>query len=177
MRGGVVTDRVIEPYVVYPYRGAWFVTAFDHARHAIRDFKVQRMLAAAVLDERYTIPPHFSFERHRAHSWGVLYGQASEPVDVDLLFDAEAARWAQEEGHEGLTFEGQDDGFVRARFATGITDELVRWVAWFGPRCRVTAPASLRRAVLAMAVAAVDAHSTEGRAPGASGEEGQGAHA
>ncbi len=54
-RGGAVNDKVIEPYAVRPYDRSWMITAFDHLRQEIRDFKIDRVLAATLLRMAYSI--------------------------------------------------------------------------------------------------------------------------
>lgn len=152
MRGGEVTERVIEPYSVQPYERSWMVTAYDHHRAAVRDFKIDRILSATLLDEAYSIPAQFSMARYRGSAWGVLRGQASAPVEIALLFDAPSGRWVREEHRaEPLEYEEQPDGSVVVRFTAGITPELVRWILWYGPHCRVLTPDALAAQVRALA--------------------------
>ncbi len=151
-RGGEISERVIEPYAVSPYDGSWMITAYDHRREEVRDFKVDRIVSAALLDDTYEVPATFDMAAYRGPAWGVLRGEAGAPVEIALLFDAEAGRWVQEEGRaEAMAFEPQADGSVLARLTAGVTPEFVRWLLWYGPHCRVLAPDSLREQVRMMA--------------------------
>lgn len=159
-RGGAVSERVVEPYVVYPYERSWMVTAYDHQRAAVRIFKIDRIQEAVLLDETYTIPEQFDLATYRGVAWGVLRGYGDEPADVALLFDAESGRWVEEEQRdERMTFERQADGSVLVSLNVGITPEFVRWILWYGPHCRVLAPDSLRAQVRAAAQTIVDQYS------------------
>lgn len=152
MRGGARSQRIVEPYHLQHYGRFWVLIAYDHLRREVRDFKVDRIRTATLLDERYTIPDDFDVAAYRGTAWGLLRGVAEEPVDVELLFTAQAGRWVQEEDRGvPLTVEEQADGHVLVRFRAGVTDETARWILGFGPECRVLAPDSLREQVRSMA--------------------------
>jgi len=159
-RGGEISERVIEPYAVSPYEGSWMITAYDHRREEVRDFKVDRIVSVTLLDESYEIPATFSMAAYRRGAWGVLRGEASAPVEIALLFDEEAGRWVQEEGRaEAIAFEPQAGGHTLARLTAGVTPEFIRWILWYGPHCRVLAPASLQEQVRALAESIIAAYS------------------
>jgi len=148
MRGGALSERVVEPYAVYPYERSWMITAYDHYREKLLDFKIDRVQSVVLLDATYTIPTNFDLAAYRGQSWGILRGAGGDPVPVELLFDEEGGRWVQEERRtEPLTFETQPDGHVLVRLTTSITPEFVRWIVWYGTRCHVRAPEVLRTAV------------------------------
>jgi len=159
MRGGELNERVIEPYAVHHYDGSWYVTAYDHMRERVIDFKIDRIKAATLLDESYDIPATFSMAEYRGAAWGILRGEAGAPVEITLLFDQEAGRWVQEEGRaEQISFERQAGGHILARLTAGITPEMVRWILGYGPHCRVLAPDSLREQVRNVAQKTVGAY-------------------
>jgi len=158
-RGGEISERVIEPYAVSPYEGSWMITAYDHRREEVRDFKVDRIVSVALLDESYEIPATFSMAAYRRGTWGVLRGEASAPVEIALLFDEEAGRWVPEEGRaEAIAFEPQAGGHTLARLTAGVTPEFIRWILWYGSHCRVLAPASLQEQVRALAESIIAAY-------------------
>ncbi len=148
MRGGAIGERVIEPYAVYPYERSWMVTAYDHYRGKVLDFKIDRVQSVDLLDTTYAIPTNFNLAAYRQHSWGIMRGVGGAPLPVELLFDEEGGRWVQEERRtEPLTFEPQPNGHVLVRLTTSITPEFVRWIIWYGAHCYVRAPKVLRTAV------------------------------
>jgi predicted DNA-binding transcriptional regulator YafY len=158
-RDAAVTERVIEPYDVFPYQQTWMMAAFDHHRGEIRTFNVDRVRAVTLLEETYTIPTTYSRASYRGTAWGILRGESSDAVQIVLQFDVESARWAQEERRDArMTFEQVPDGATIARIIAGITPELVRWILWYGPHCRVLEPPALREQVRALAERTVFCH-------------------
>lgn len=158
-RGGARSERVIEPYHLQRYGRFWIVIAYDYLRRAVRDFKVDRIRAAALLDERYVIPEDFDLAAYRGATWGLLRGEAGAPVDVELLVTAQAGRWIQEEDRGvPLAVEQRPDGRVLIRFRAGVTDETVHWLLSFGPECRVLAPPLLAERVRSMAAETVEVY-------------------
>src|SRR5919108_884208 len=71
---GELTERVISPYFLEVSRSepASYVIAHDDLRGALRTFKLERVVAAEILDDGYTIPDDFDPYVHLAASWGVM---------------------------------------------------------------------------------------------------------
>jgi predicted DNA-binding transcriptional regulator YafY len=163
-RGGARTMRVLRPYVLTPHEGSWMLTAHDSIRETVRDFKVDRIHRATVLDERYTIPDTFDLARYKGSGWGALRGAADEPVEVVLHFNAEEGRRVRDEQwHESQGETPLLDGGWEMTFHVGINDELVRWIFHWGTGCKVIAPPELRARVAAQAraIAAVNGEEAE----------------
>ncbi len=50
---GLSTRRVVEPYAVLEHGGAWYVAARDPKANAVKAFRLDRILAATVLPQRF----------------------------------------------------------------------------------------------------------------------------
>src|SRR6478735_453535 len=50
------TQREVDPYRVHAEQGRWYLVGFDHLRRDVRLFRVDRILAAQVLDETFEPP-------------------------------------------------------------------------------------------------------------------------
>jgi predicted DNA-binding transcriptional regulator YafY len=164
---GGTRERVWCPYHLEPYEGSWLLTAHDSIHEEVRHFRLDRVVRATLLEERYTIPADFDLEVYRGTGWGILRGMAGEPVEVVLRLDAaEGRRVRDDERHPSQREERQADGSWLVRFRVGITPELVRWVFRWGTGCEVLAPAELRAAVAEQArrIAALNG---DGRSGGA----------
>ncbi len=79
-------------------------------------------------------------------------------IDRDLAF-LRGLGWEIERDREAMAFEPQAGGHVLARLTAGVTPEFIRWILWYGPHCRVLAPASLQEQVRALAESIIAAYS------------------
>ena len=158
-RAGERSQRVLQPYAIELHGQSWLVIAHDSLREEVRDFAVDRIVQAELLDERYEIPADFDPEQHRGAGWGVLRGVHAEPRHIVLRLSAdEARRLRDDKHHPSQREEQQPDGNWLVSFEVGITPELVRWVFRWGTGCEVLAPEELRAMVREMAGRVADMH-------------------
>jgi predicted DNA-binding transcriptional regulator YafY len=147
-RGGEVNERVVHPYHIMPYVRSWQLIAFCERRQAVLMFKVDRIQAITLLDAPYTIPKDFTLDDYLGATWGMLRGDASEPVDVVLHFSPEAGAWvAEEQWHPSQQVEEQPDGSVLFKLHIAVTAEFVNWLLYYGSRVQVMEPVWLRERV------------------------------
>lgn len=147
-RGGEINERVIHPYHIMPYVRSWQAIAYCEKRQQVLMFKLDRMDAVTLLDARYTIPADFDLAAYIGDTWGLLRGDASEPVDVVVQFDAIAGAWVGEEiWHPSQQVEQQLDGTVLFKVHIAVTAEFVNWLLYYGARVRVLEPEWLRTRV------------------------------
>lgn len=52
-----VTERVIEPYRTFAHEGAWYVRSFCRLSGQERTFRIDRVIAAELLEESFEVPP------------------------------------------------------------------------------------------------------------------------
>ncbi len=141
-------ERLFEPYFIEP--SAWgfstYVIGFDHYRHDLRTFKVERLLRVRLTADTYTIPESFDPYEKLAGAWGVNWGAGGEPTEVVLRFAAgrAAERVRETNWHETQTIEDMPDGGCVLRIVVGSTQEMKPWIRQWGPDCEVLAPAALR---------------------------------
>jgi proteasome accessory factor B len=150
--GGAQSERVLRPYHV-EWRGqSYMLIAHDSMRSAVRNFMVDRIVQAELLDERYEIPEDFDQLQYQGSGWGVLRGMVGEPRRIELRLTAEECRRLRDdEYHPSQREEQQPDGTWLVTFHVGITPELVRWIFKWGTGCEVLAPPELRQMVVEMA--------------------------
>lgn len=147
-RGGQLNERVVHPYHIMPYVRSWQLIAHCERREAVLMFKVDRIQAITLLDEHYTLPKDFSLDDYLGPTWGLLRGDASEPVNVVLRFSPEAGAWVSEEQwHPSQQVEEQADGSVLFKLHIAVTAEFVNWLMYYGCRVQVLEPAWLRERV------------------------------
>jgi proteasome accessory factor C len=129
--------RVVDPWAVQHDAGAWYLVGHDHLRGEARSFRVDRILAARVLDERAT----------KAPKGPLPVGFAPADDDPRIVLElSEAGRWVVETYPvEDVT--ELDGGGVRATLAVSGRSWLERLLLRLGPAARVVdGPDDLRAA-------------------------------
>ncbi|HEX2852542.1 MAG TPA: YafY family protein [Opitutaceae bacterium] len=134
------TLREVEPLGVVYYGGAWYLVAWCRLRGDFRQFKLERIGALEVLNERFAARPDFSLREHLK----------KEIRGTDATFPARAwftARAFDRVRRESFT------GFVEARplrdgyeadFLTFSLEWFAHWLLSFGQNAEALAPVKLR---------------------------------
>ena len=127
---------------------ASYVIGYDHLRRDIREFKVERIERATLLETVYETRGGFDPYNFLEHSWGIMGGD--EVVDVVLRFSARVAYRVRESDWPGVVdVTDEPDGGCRMRFRVKHTLEMKPWIRGWGPECEVLAPEELRREIAA----------------------------
>jgi proteasome accessory factor B len=141
---GDATEREICPYFLEVSRSepASYVIGYDDLRGALRTFKLERIIAAEMLDQHYTIPDSFDPYAHLASAWGVM---DEAEVEVRLRFSPAAAGRVKESiWHHSQRVIDLADGGCELIMRVGGTREMRSWVLGWGAEVEVLAPSSLR---------------------------------
>jgi predicted DNA-binding transcriptional regulator YafY len=111
---GSVSQREVEPRGVLVHLGAAHLVAWCRLRRKVRQFALQRVLAAEVLDETFEPDPGFDLEAYAADAFSVR-AEAPMPVVVDLAPDV--AYLARERTwHASQRTEALPNGWTRLMF-------------------------------------------------------------
>ncbi|MBC7361204.1 MAG: WYL domain-containing protein [Candidatus Aminicenantes bacterium] len=147
-RGNISSTRLVEPYRIIPYLKTWQLVAFCHSRKEIREFNIDRIEKAEILDSTYEIPPDFDLDSFFGHIWGV-YRQSSKPAEeVELEFEPEAGLWVAEGvWHKSQKLYFEDNGRVRLKLFISISPDFICWLLHFGWRVKVLKPEWLKEKV------------------------------
>ncbi|HVF33015.1 MAG TPA: WYL domain-containing protein [Acidimicrobiales bacterium] len=129
-----VTERVIDPLLVFSSDGRWYVSAVDSRSGEVRHFRVDRFASAAPTGERFTPPPGAP----TAPPSSVFSGADSVEVTLRL---PDAARWVAE-AYEPLEVAVLEDGTGHFRIRLAVAGErwLERLLLRVGPEAVVEAP-------------------------------------
>src|SRR6266568_3293019 len=149
-RTGSITERNFRPFCIEPYgaTNSCYTIGFDELRHAIRTFRLNRILAADLTDEHFDIPSEFSPNRLFSEAWGVVWHDRP-PQTVDLLFFGDAARIVQEAfWHPSQHVFAQQDGTCRLTFQVSEPLEMESWIRQWGGSVEVIAPPELRKTII-----------------------------
>ncbi len=137
--GAPAAPRVVRPFLLYLWRGAWYLLAYDEKRREERTFRVDRIASIASTGERFERPPGLPV------SPTPLPDLESLPV-ATVRFDADAPDLSDREWPGGR-FARAGDGSVTAKIPYAGTGWLARKVAARLGTAEVLFPEELRSAV------------------------------
>ncbi|MBW3556996.1 MAG: WYL domain-containing protein [Actinobacteria bacterium] len=126
-----LTERVIDPFVVFSREARWYVAGRDSGSGEVRHFRLDRLRAAEPTGETFERPADFRVP-DRTFSGG------PEAVEVELELPP-AARWVVE-SYDPLAVEELDGGRLRVRLAVAGERWLERLLLRVGPEARVVSP-------------------------------------
>lgn len=133
-----ISERTIDPYVVFGALGNWYVSALDGASGEQRVFRVDRIKQIAVTAESFEPPADFDAA---AVARGPLFVPSPQDIDVTLEL-APAAGWVREiTPHDRV--EPAADGWTRMTLRTAHLAWLARLVLRLGDDVRVVGPGEL----------------------------------
>ena len=149
---GAGTERRFDPYGLVFHGGRWYATGFDHARDAVRTFRLDRVDEVRPLAGAFEVPAGFDPTAR------VLAGLAAVPyaheVSVVLRTDLAGARRLLPAGVGTLT--EVPDG-VRLETRAEHLDGAARMLAGLGLPLRVERPEALRDELRALAARLAEA--------------------
>ena len=133
-----ISEREIDPYVVFGALGNWYVSARDGASNEQRIFRVDRIKEMKTTGESFEPPADLDAS---AIARGPLF--VPSPHDVEVTLDlAPAAGWVREiTPHDGA--EPLADGWTRITLRTAHLQWLARLVLRLGGDVRVVGPGEL----------------------------------
>lgn len=143
-----VTEREISPQRLVHYRDNWYLDAWCHLREGLRNFAVDKIQHAEILD----LPACNVEEQKLDTTLGTGYGIFSgDDVNWAILrFSPERARWvAAESWHPIQKGRLLDDGAYELQLPYADDRELIMDILKYGGDCQVIAPYELRDKVLA----------------------------
>lgn len=139
------TDYVLEPLTLAVYRGGLYLLArfVDHPK--IYNMAVDRVRAAALLDEHYDYPParEYSPEAVLEDGFGIFVPPTRKKINVELVFANE--RWLKLYVRErrwsaNQQFQDLPDGKLKMKFRVNSLVEVKPWVLQFGDQVQVVKP-------------------------------------
>jgi len=128
--GEETTVRVVEPYYLERELPWWYVHTWDRSRDDQRTFRIDRVKAAKLLDERFEARP------------GLRPSKLGDYRTARILFSEEVSRWRVERGATALV-----DGTALEDLRYGSVDWLVSEILAHRGQAEVLAPEEARSAV------------------------------
>ena len=143
---GETTEREVSPQRLVYYRGNWYLDAWCHLRNDIRNFAIDSIRAAEVIEKKAREVSHRSMDEVLGPGYGIFSGRKLQ--HAVLRFTPERARWvAQETWHPKQKGRVEADGSWHLEFPYADHRELIMDILKFGADVEVLAPPDLRRRV------------------------------
>jgi proteasome accessory factor C len=136
---GETTSRVVHPYALHMWRGAWYLLAWCESAAEERTFRIDRITGVKMTDRAFERPASLSRRAEPLPDLGSL-------PRATVRFAASAPD-LNDRVWPGATFEGQDDGSVLASVPYAGTAWIARKVAARLGDAEIVAPAEVRAKV------------------------------
>lgn len=135
------SERLVEPWRLYYYRGHWYLLAYCRLRGRDTVFRLDRVREAVLTGDTFT------YRSRRIREPTPSYG--SSLLEVDILVPEEEARSLEERGSPFLkNVQYLPEGMARIRVVSDSLPWVVGFVLKYGGEALVEAPEEVRRAVL-----------------------------
>ena len=143
---GDATEREVSPLRLVHYRDNWYLDAWCHLRRGLRNFAVDAITNAHLLDTPAKEVSDAKLDALFGPSYGIFSGKRIRWAR--LRFTPERARWvASEQWHPQQEGKLQADGSYLLRIPYADHRELIMDILKHGTHCEVLGPSSLRQVV------------------------------
>ena len=127
-------ERKADPYGLVHVTGSWYMVAYDHARHAVRNFRLERIEGLRVLSDTFQRPDSFSLGTRE---------EDKRPVIVRALFDQSSERWVRESPSFFMISEEHTAEGLLVTLRLRNERDVLGWLLSWGRNVRVLEPNSL----------------------------------
>ena len=142
-----ISERIVHPYTIY-FRQQYYIVAWCTVRNSIREFRLDRILEAELLESNFVQIPDFKYENYNQHCWNALKGE--QHYQVILRFSPECSRFVREyHGDKADKLTNLPDGRLEFCKSVSVLDEIFPWVLSQGPEVEVVSPQELKDMVTA----------------------------
>ncbi len=142
------TTRQVSPQRLVHYRENWYLDAWCHLRKGLRNFAVDSIRDASIIDRPAREVPRSTVETVLGPGYGIFTGK--KVATAVLRFTPERARWvATEAWHPDQRGEFGKDGYYTLRVPYADDRELMMDILKYGADCEVVGPKRLRNSVSA----------------------------
>ncbi len=138
-------ERLVDPYHLHVQAGAAYLIGFDHVRHQVRTFLVDRIRSIESTGERFEPRADFAPDTLLQGSFGPWAGRA---LKIELRFDRSAAPLvAEQRMHPSQANQWRSDGRLDVTLRAPIGPALIAWILGWGTRVEVVSPRRLTELV------------------------------
>ena len=158
---GEVTHREVSPLRLVHYRENWYLDAWCHLREGLRNFAVDAILDAQMLDKPAEEISDVKLDATFGPSYGIFSGGSLRWAR--LRFTPERAAWVKDEQwHPQQQGKNLPGGAYELRIPYADHRELLMDILKHGAHCEVLGPPSLRQVVAEEARAVAGKYSPDG---------------
>ena len=137
-----ITEREISPQRLVYYRDNWYLDAWCHLRGGLRNFAVDAIKVAELLDSPAKDEDDLHLDRELGAGYGIFSG--SDIHWATLRFSSERSRWvASEKWHPDQEGKYLDDGRYELKVPYADDREIIMDIMKYGADCRVISPPDL----------------------------------
>jgi len=150
MENGRIFDYTLAPYFIEPYAVGQtaHVIGWREPPNALRTLKIERIRAAEITRDGYTLPADFDPRGYLRNAWGI-WTSDREPVEVVLRFHPRVAMRVREtRWHPSQRLEEQADGALLWRAQVAEPQEMLPWVRGWGADVEVVEPLIFREVLV-----------------------------
>ena len=141
------TEREISPQRLVYYRDNWYLDAWWHLRNDIRNFSVDAIQRAEILEKKAEDIPEKRLNDVLGSGYGIFSGK--EVHWATLRFTSDRARWvAAERWHQQQKGKFLPDGSYELKVPYNDDRELIMDILKHGSEVEVTAPTELREKII-----------------------------
>lgn len=135
----MVSDRIIDPYLLVFYRDHWNVIGFSHKREAIRNFVLDRMDEVKILDQKFDRKSEIDVE-------GLIFGSNESGQLIEVLVDKSADR-AFRANLPTKIFKKKvkNNKKIKVSFRFNNLDYINEWLLQFGDKVEILSPKLLKK--------------------------------
>jgi predicted DNA-binding transcriptional regulator YafY len=148
-------ERIIEPYYIEPAAAghASYVLGYCHLKKALRMFKMERIEAAELTADLYSIPSDFDANTYFGSSWGIVVEGEVKTVKLKIENPQIMRLLSETIWHPSQSFEKHKDGSLIMTLKVTETKELFSWILGWGDKVKVLEPGGLRLEIIRTAKA------------------------
>jgi predicted DNA-binding transcriptional regulator YafY len=140
---GKTSERTVDPYHLYNYKGSWHLIGFCHLKHNIRTFNLYRIKEIQLLEEKFSVTNDFNPDRYFEPSFGIYKRRKKEMVTIRVI--PSKALWLQGlVWHKDQKEKTLKDGSLEISFPVSDYSEVMREILKQGAGLIVVRPERLR---------------------------------
>jgi proteasome accessory factor B len=151
----------LSPYHLFYNQRAWYVVGYSSVHKTIRTFKLNRIKAAAILDEQFTGGDNFDLAEYIGRAWSMI--PEGQIYNVRLRFSPKvASNVAEVQWHSTQKVAHKADGSAIVEFRVDGLGEITWWILGYGDQVEVLAPAALRNNIVDIARKTIEMNNING---------------